>query len=132
MRRSDSSSSEGADALRRAFEADSAGREEEALGHYRRAFEFGVPDHELAGASLGFGSTLRNVGSIDESVSVLSEAVERFPENRALRVFLAYALWSAGRQADAMRSLVDALYVGDPADELVRYRRAITGYADDL
>ena len=122
----------GEDALRLAFEADSAGREEEALAHYRRAFELGVPDEKLAEASLGFGSTLRNVGSIDESVTVLSEAVARFPEHRALRVFLAYALWSAGRQADAMRSLVDTLYVGDPAPELERYRRAIKGYANDL
>ena len=128
----DSSNSEGVDALRLAFEADSAGREEDALAHYRRAFELGVPDDELAGASLGFGSTLRNVGSVDESVAVLSGAVEQFPEHRALRVFLAYSLWSAGRQADAMRSLVEALYAGDPADELVRYRRAIMGYADDL
>jgi hypothetical protein len=31
-----------------------------------------------------------------------------------------------------MRSLVEALYVGEPAPELERYRRAITGYADDL
>jgi len=122
----------GADALRLAYEADSAGREEEALAHYRRAFELGVPDEELAGASLGFGSTLRNVGNLDESVRVLGEAVERFPEHRALRVFLAYSLWSAGRQADAMRSLVAALYVGAPAGELVRYRRAIEGYADEL
>jgi tetratricopeptide (TPR) repeat protein len=122
----------GADALRLAFEADSAGREEQALVHYRRAFELGVPDEELVGASLGFGSTLRNVGSFDESVRVLSEAVERFPEHRALRVFLAYALWSAGRQADAMRSMVEALYVGEPAPELERYRRSIEGYADDL
>ena len=122
----------GEDALRLAFEADSAGREEEALAHYRRAFELGVPDEERAGASLGFGSTLRNVGSIDESIRVLSDAVERFPEHRALRVFLAYSLWSAGRAADAMRSLVEALYVGDPALELERYRRSITGYADDL
>jgi tetratricopeptide (TPR) repeat protein len=120
------------DALRLAYEADSAGREEEALAHYRRAFELGIPDEELASASLGFGSTLRNVGDIDESVEVLSKAVERFPEHRALRVFLAYSLWSAGRQADAMRSLVEALYVGEPAPELERYRRAITGYADDL
>ena len=120
------------DALRLAYAADSAGREEEALVHYRRAFELGVPDEELASASLGFGSTLRNVGSVDESVEVLSGAVERFPEHRALRVFLAYALWSAGRQADAMRALVDALYVGEPAVELERYRRAIKGYADDL
>jgi tetratricopeptide (TPR) repeat protein len=122
----------GADALRLAYEADSAGREEEAVGHYRRAFELGVPDEELAGASLGFGSTLRNVGVVDESVRVLSEAVERFPEHAALRVFLAYSLWSAGRRADAMRSLVAALYAGEPAPELERYRRAITGYADDL
>ncbi|HJQ73895.1 MAG TPA: tetratricopeptide repeat protein [Gaiellaceae bacterium] len=122
----------GADALRLAFEADSAGREEEALGHYRRAFEQGVPDEDLPGAMLGFGSTLRNVGSLDESVRVLSEAVERFPEHRAMRVFLAYSLFSAGRQGDAMRSLVEALYVGDPAPELERYRRAIEGYADDL
>jgi tetratricopeptide (TPR) repeat protein len=122
----------GADALRLAFDADSAGREEEALEHYRRAFELGVPDEELAGALLGFGSTLRNVGRLDESVGVLAEAVERFPEHRALRVFLAYSLWSAGRQADAMRSLVEALYVGDPASELERYRRSITEYANDL
>ena len=122
----------GETALQLAFEADSAGREEEALAHYRRAFELGVPDEKLAEASLGFGSTLRNVGSLDESVRVLSEAVERFPDHRALRVFLAYALWSAGRQADAMRSLVEALYVGDPPAELERYRRAIKGYADDL
>ena len=122
----------GEDALRLAFEADSAGREEEALAHYRRAFEFGVPDERLAEASLGFGSTLRNVGSIDESLTVLSDAVARFPEHRALRVFLAYALWSAGRQADAMRSLVETLYVGDPEPELERYRRSIEGYANDL
>lgn len=122
----------GGEALRLAFEADSAGREEEALTYYRRAFELGVPDEQLAEASLGFGSTLRNVGSHDESVGVLSEAVERFPEHRALRVFLAYALWSAGRHADAMRSLVEALYLGDPAPELERYRRAIWGYANEL
>ena len=100
--------------------------------HYRRAFELGVPDEELAEASLGFGSTLRNVGSVDESVRVLSEAVQRFPEHRALRVFLGYALWSADRQADAMRSLVEALYVGEPPSELERYRRSIRGYANDL
>ena len=128
MQSGSSSSSE----LQLAFEADSAGREEEAVVHYRRAFELGFPDEELAGASLGFGSTLRNVGELDESVRVLSEAIEHFPEHRALRVFLAYSLWSAGRQADAMRTLVAALYVGGPAPELERYRRAITGYADDL
>lgn len=123
-----SSSSE----LRLAFEADTAGREEDALEHYRRAFELGVADEELAGASLGFGSTLRNVGDVAESVRVLSDAVERFPDHRALRVFLAFALWSSDRRADALRALVATLYVGEPAPELERYRRSIEGYAHDL
>ena len=123
-----SSSSE----LRLAFEADTAGREEDALEHYRRAFELGVADEELAGASLGFGSTLRNVGDVGESVRVLSDAVERFPDHRALRVFLAFALWSSDRRADALRALVATLYVGEPAPELERYRRSIEGYAHDL
>ena len=120
------------DALRLAFVADTAGREDEALAHYRRAFELGVPEDELAAASLGYGSTLRNVGSVDESVGVLSAAAERFPEHRALRVFLAYSLWSAGRRADAMRSLVAALYIGEAAPELERYRRSLTRYANEL
>ena len=118
--------------LQRAYEHDSAGREEEAVVHYRRAFALGVPDDELASASLGFGSTLRNVGEIAESIRVLEDAVARFPEHAALRVFLAYALWSSERPADAMRSLVDAFYVGDTRPELVRYERAIRGYADEL
>ena len=118
--------------LERAYEHDSAGREHDAVAHYRRAFELGVPEEELTGALVGFGSTLRNVGELEESVRVLTDAVQRFPEHAALRVFLAYALWSADRPADAMRSLVDALYVGEPRPELQRYERAIRGYANEL
>ena len=118
--------------LERAYEHDSAGREHEAVAHYRRAFELGVPPDEEQGALVGFGSTLRNVGEVEESLRMLADAVARFPENAALRVFLAYARWSAGAPAEAMRELVGALYVGEPRPELARYERAIRGYADEL
>jgi hypothetical protein len=48
--------SAGSDALRRAWEHDSAGRESEAVVEYRAAFEAGIPDEDLLGAMLGFGS----------------------------------------------------------------------------
>ncbi len=117
--------------LARAFECDSAGREEEAIPHYRRAIELGLEVEDLAPALLGLGSSLRNVGELEESVAVLSEAVARFPEHAALKVFLGYALWSAGRTAEAMRSVIDAVYVAPTAD-VVRYERAIRGYAAEL
>ncbi len=94
--------------------------------------ELGLSGEDVPRWYVQFGSTLRNVGEIDESVRVLSDACERFPDHAALKVFRAYALWTAGRAGDAMRSLVDALYVGEPRPELRRYERSIRGYANDL
>src|SRR5216117_481264 len=65
----------GSEALRRAWEHDSAGREAEAVVEYRAAFEAGINDEDLPGAFLGFGSTLRNVGELEESERVLRDAV---------------------------------------------------------
>src|SRR3954470_20276560 len=121
----------GSEALRRAWEHDSAGREEEAIVEYRAAFEAGVPDDDLLGAMLGFGSTLRNVGELDESERVLREAVTRFPDHAALRFFLALTRWEAGAAADSFRELVEALFRAD-APGMRRYERAIRGYTGDL
>ena len=42
----------GSEALRRAWEHDSAGREAEAVVEYRQAFEAGIDDEDLPGALL--------------------------------------------------------------------------------
>ena len=81
---------------------------------------------------LGLGSSLRNVGELDESLDVLRAATTRFPEHRALAVFYAYSLWSAERGADAMRVLVDTLLAASDAPELERYERSLRGYAAEL
>jgi tetratricopeptide (TPR) repeat protein len=112
--------------LERAFELDSGGDEHGAVVEYERALEAGVPDELLAKALLGYGSTLRNVGRNDDSVRVLSEAVERFPENDALHVFLSFSLWTAGRRGEALARL--ARRAGDGTG----YERSIGGYADEI
>jgi tetratricopeptide (TPR) repeat protein len=121
----------GSEALRRAWEHDSAGREQEAVAEYRAALEAGVDDEDLLGALLGFGSTLRNVGELEESERVLREAVTRFPEHAALRVFLALTRWSREDAAGAFRELVEALFRAD-APGMERYERAIRGYSAEL
>jgi tetratricopeptide (TPR) repeat protein len=112
--------------LERAFELDSGGDEQDAVVEYERALEAGVPDDMLAKALLGYGSTLRNVGRNDDSVRVLADAVERFPESDALPVFLAFSLWTAGRRGEALATLARRL--GDGTG----YERSIGYYADEI
>ena len=121
----------GTEALRRAWEHDSAGREQEAIVEYRAALEAGVPDDDLLGAMLGFGSTLRNVGELEESERVLREAVTRFPDFAALRFFLALTRWERDDKGGAWRELVEALFRAD-APGMARYELAIRGYSAEL
>jgi hypothetical protein len=123
--------SAGAEALRRAWEHDSAGRELEAVVEYRAALEAGIDDEDMPGALLGFGSTLRNVGELEESERVLRQAVTRFPDHAALRVFLALTRWSRDDKPGAFQELVEALFRAD-ANGMEPYERAIRGYAGEL
>jgi tetratricopeptide (TPR) repeat protein len=121
----------GSEALRRAWAHDSAGREAEAVIEYRAALEAGIDEEDMLGALLGFGSTLRNVGELEESERVLRQAVTRFPAHAALRVFLALTRWSGEDKEGAFRELVEALFRAD-APGMTRYERAIRGYAAEL
>jgi Flp pilus assembly protein TadD len=114
-----------------AYSFDRAGREEEALAPYRRALELGLPGHYVPGHLLGLGSTLRNVGRQEEAVRVLGDAVARFPDVAALRVFLAFAQHSSGDSTGALLTLLD-LILASPGVDLDGYERAIRLYADEM
>jgi tetratricopeptide (TPR) repeat protein len=112
--------------------SDRAGREEEAISHYEAALSLGLDDDVLPGALLGYGSTLRNVGRVDESMRVLTGACERFPDDPALVIFRAFALASGGRCGEALADVVRLALARIDAPELKRYERAIAEYADEL
>ena len=114
-----------------AYAYDFAGREEQALAPYRRALELGLPDDLLPGHLLGLGSTLRNVGQVEESVGVLRDAVARFPARADLKIFLALSLHSAGEPTAALVTLLD-LVLASPGVELHGYERAARYYTDEL
>ena len=108
---------------------DRAGREEEAIPCYEEALVLGLPDPLRQQALLGLGSSYRNVLRHAEAIALLRGAVDEYPGDAALQVFLSLALWSGGREREAMQAL--ALVTLETAD-LDGYGRAARFYFDQL
>ncbi|GAA2174255.1 hypothetical protein GCM10009846_19490 [Agrococcus versicolor] len=106
---------------------DALGMEEVAAAHYRRALELGLDDERAARLAIQHGSTLRNLGRIDEAIDVLAHAPDHDAVGDARAIFLALALHDAGRSGEAVRLLVEAL---EPT--LPSYRRSVRAYAEAL
>lgn len=108
-----------------AWTCDVLDREAEALPYYEKAVALGLPKSELAGALLGLGSTLRNLGQLERSISVLESARLQFPDNREFDAFLALTLRAAGRPDDALRVALEALCDTSEDTGIRAYQRAI-------
>jgi tetratricopeptide (TPR) repeat protein len=113
-------------------EHDSAGREEQAIPHYERALALGLREDLVPGALLQLGSSLRNVGRNDEAVALFDDAVARFPDHAALRLFRAFALATAGRDREALVDVLELARTRIDAPEIDRYRRSLENYTRAL
>ena len=108
---------------------DREGREAEAVPCYEEALALGLGEPERAGALLGLGSTYRNLARHDDAIRVLEAAVAEYPERAELRLFLALALRSDGREPEAFRILGRLVVDGS---DLHGYDRAARYYLDHL
>jgi tetratricopeptide (TPR) repeat protein len=113
-------------------EHDSAGRADEAVPHYERALALGLREELVPGALLQLGSTLRNLDRNDEAIAVFDDAVARFPDHVALRLFRAFALATAGRDREALVDVLDLARTRIDAPEVDRYRGSLERYTRDL
>jgi Tfp pilus assembly protein PilF len=108
-----------------AFACDRDGFEAEAAVFYDAAYELGARDAELL---IGYGSTLKNVGRLDESLAILGTAETEPSVARAARAFRALTLHRAGRSDAAVAVLVRLVAELDGP----RYRGALESYAAEL
>ena len=116
-----------------AYALDSFGFEEQAIGFYDRAYLLGPPSEERPDFLLGYGSTLKNVGRLEESEAVLAAAVEEFPEHQALPVFLALTQFKLGKANLALSAMLQhLLHCAPNATQLQSYQAAIQEYAQEL
>lgn len=119
--------SDGRAAFEMAGMYDSTGFEAEAGAEYERALTLGLDDARHARLAVQYGSTLRNLGRVDEAIAVLQAATTHISTGSAPRVVLALALHSAGRTDEALRVAIEA-----QIDALPRYQRSMRAYAAAL
>lgn len=111
-----------------AYGLDRAGREEDAVAHYDAAWRLGVPDHRRRRFLVGYGSTLWNVGRLEQAVALLGEAIAADPDYAAYKAFLALALFSSGERAAALATMLDALLDVADGASLDGFERALGEY----
>jgi len=108
---------------------DTAGREAEAAVRYERALALGLDGDDLRRCLCQYGSTLRWLGRLDESVAVLEGARARFPQSDSVRVFLALTLAEAGRTDAAVAQLLAVITAHPEVTDLGRYAVGLGGLA---
>jgi cyanophycin synthetase len=118
--------------LEAAYGLDRAGFEHRAIYHYEIARRLGVPSNERRHFTVGYGSTLRNVGRSAEAVAVFKQSAADDPGYPAFTAFLAIALESLGRPRAALATMLAcALDVGRPG-VFDGYERALSEYQRSL
>ncbi|WP_439901738.1 tetratricopeptide repeat protein [Microbacterium azadirachtae] len=108
---------------------DTDGQEETALGYYRRAMAAGLEGRRLRQCFLQLGSTLRNLGRLDESLAVFDEGIALFPEAESLGLFRALTLHAMGRPSAALGAVLTVIADRFPTAEVQRYEAALRGNA---
>jgi tetratricopeptide (TPR) repeat protein len=114
-----------------AWANDSHGSEADAVRYYDAAWAAGIPAETRSRFMVGFGSTLRNNGCLDESIAIHRQAVEDYPDFAPHHAFLALALHQAGRHDEAIAEALTAL-VDAGAENLDGFDRSLTYYRDVL
>ncbi len=111
---------------------DSDGQEERARVLYERALEIGLTGDTLRRCLCQYGSTLRWLEHLDESIVVLERARREFPDSDAARVFLALTLHEAGRGDDAMAQLLTVITAHGGTTDLGHWTTGLRGLAQWL
>ena len=104
----------------------------EAMPYYEKAIENGLADPELEECYECLGTTHRVIGEFEDSVDVLEQAVERYPESYGTKAFLAIAYYGNGQFAEAVQVLMEALLETTADEDLQTYSDTLTYFKDNL
>lgn len=108
---------------------DTDGQEAAAAEYYRKAMDAGLAGKWLRQCYLQYGSTLRNLGRLDESLALFDDGIRQFPESESLVLFKSLTLHAAGKPSAALGSVFQLIADRFQTDEVLRYEAALRGNA---
>jgi tetratricopeptide (TPR) repeat protein len=111
---------------------DTDGQEERARLLYERALELGLSGDPLRRCLCQYGSTLRWLGHLEDSIAVLERARRDFPASDAVRIFLALTLNEAGRSDAATAELLTVITSHSEVTDLGHWASGLRGLAQWL
>lgn len=111
---------------------DYLGRESEAIPLYEEAIRMGLSAEYHAYALLQLGSSLRNVGRVDEAVQMLTDAEQRYPKIPSISMFRGLSLYSQGNHAEALKAVLKAMLSHVQSSDIKRYKQGIENYVEDI
>jgi tetratricopeptide (TPR) repeat protein len=111
---------------------DNSGLGRQAIPYYVRALELGLSGPDLERCLMGLGSTYRYWGDYEEAVKTLRRGAREFPENRAIQVFLAMALYNSQNYKESVELLITTLMETTSDEKLHYFKRGILAYNEDL
>lgn len=111
---------------------DCLGLEQQAIPFYQAAINHQLNGQDLRDAYLGLGSTYRALGRYQESLETFDTGLRLFPNASEIRMFRAMTLYNLGHAKEAVAQLLILLMNSNSSEEIIRYKKAITFYSDDL
>ncbi|ACS99427.1 tetratricopeptide repeat protein [Paenibacillus sp. JDR-2] len=111
---------------------DNSGLGDKAIPYYVRAIELGLSGADLERCLMGLGSTYRYWGQYDKAVATLRRGMKEFPENRAIQVFLAMALYNSHSYKESVELLIANLMESTTDEKLHYFKRGINYYKENL
>lgn len=111
---------------------DVLGEEKNAIPFYRKAISAGLQGDDLQECLICLGSSYRNIGQFTEAVEALEDARKRFPDNNAMKTFLALAYYSDAQEDRAVQLLLELLLATTSDKQILAYEAALDYYKDNL
>ncbi len=108
------------------------GDEHEAIDHYERALELGLPYDEDGKAILAYAGLLRSQRKYLKAAWFLQDALLRRPGDDGIRVFLALTQHKLGMHTEAVQLLVRILLSSSASERIQDLSPMLSFYAGDI